>query len=229
MRSVSGRRILRIIPCLALCAAAAANPHGRSLPAKWDIQIIVEAEGRYSLEGGDERHEGSFALRSHWLGLMERDDEDFLLLHKECTLEKWDAEERALRGEALEVLKTSDFGARPELRINYVMGHGQALLVDFAVQGFVVPRAPADEVFPLLLPASAGSGMGAPGRPYDLNIRKGSNRIELPLSAILKGPEVRKYAWTWSDRDWMPGPARNLLATQSHQAVVTVSITPHEE
>lgn len=229
MSSTGRRRILRIVSCLFLGAAAAAGPTGRSLPAKWDIQIIIETEGRYSLEGGDERHEGSFTLRAYWLGLMERDDEDFLLLHKECTLEKWQAEERSSRGEALEVLKTEEFAARPELHVNYVIAHGQDLMVDFAVQGFDVPRALAGEIFPLLLPVSAGSGAGVPGRLYDLNVRKGSNRIELPLSAILKGPEVRKFTWTWGNRDWMPGPARSLLATQSHQAVVTVSITPHEE
>ncbi len=221
--------MLRIASCLLLGAAAAGSPAGRSLPAKWDIQIIVEAEGRYGLEGGDERHEGSFALRAYWLGLMERDDEDFLLLHKERTLEKWEAEERSSHGEELAALKTEDFAARPELRINYVMSQGPSLLVDFSVEGFDVPRALAGESFPLVLPASAGGGAGAPGRLYDLDIRRGSNRIELPLAAILKGPEVRKFDWTWSRRDWKPGAGRSLLAVQSHKAVVTVSITPHEE
>lgn len=229
MSRASRRRVLRVAVCLLLGSAAVAKPAGRLLPAKWDIQIIVEAEGRYGLEGSEERHEGSFALRAFWLGLMERDDEDFLLLHKERTLEKWEAEERSSRGEELASLKTEDFAARPELRINYIMSQGPSLLVDFAVEGFDVPRALAGESFPLVLPASTGSGTGAPGRPYDLDIRKGSNRIELPLAAILKGPEVRKFGWTWSRRDWRPGAGRSLLAIQSHQAVVTVSITPHEE
>ncbi len=228
MRPAPGSRVLRLAAVLALSAAAAAGPPGRGLPAKWDIQIIVEADGRYGQEGGDERHEGSYGLRAYWLGLMDRDDQDFLLLHKENVLEKWEAEERSSRGDDIAVLKTSDFAARPELRITYIVRHGPNLQIDFAVEGFDVPRALAGEVFRLMLPASFGNRTVDAVRPYDLNVRKGSNRIELPESA-LKGPDVRKFGWSWSDRGWIAGPSRSLLITQSHQALVTVSITPHEE
>jgi hypothetical protein len=229
MRGAAARRIIRITPIVVLFAAALPGLPGRPLPAKWDIQIIVEAEGRYGLEGGNERHEGSFALRAGWLGLMERDDEDFLLLHKECTLEKWEAEERSSRGEAGQVLKTADFTARPELRVNYVIREGDSLRLDFAVHGFEVPRALSEAVFPLLLPAAAGNKAAAPGQAYDQAVRRGSNRIELPLASFFENPEVRKFSWSWNTRGRMAQPTRRLLATQSHDAVVTVSITPHEE
>ncbi|MDD8026310.1 MAG: hypothetical protein PHI34_07340 [Acidobacteriota bacterium] len=222
------RRRLFIRTIIALGLSAALLPAGR-LPGKWDIQIIVEAEGRYGLEDGGERHEGSFALRIHWLGLMERDDEDFLLLHKEYNLEKWEAEERSSRGEALELLKTGDFPAHPELRVNYVIQEGDSIRFDFAVLGFKIPLALSEADSPLILPSSTGNGAGAPGRAYDRNVHGGSNLISIPLAALLKGPEVRKFPWSWNYRGWLPHQGRNLLATQSHDAIVTVSITPHEE
>ena len=228
MRSPTGRTALRIAAALWLGLSGLGLP-GRPLPGKWDIQIIVEAEGRYGLDARDARHEGSYALRVHWVGLMEKDDEDFLLLHKERSLEKWEAEERSSRGPTLTVLKTEDFAEKPELRVNYVLREGDNLRIDFAVSGFEVPRALAEDSFPLALPAAAGNRTGAPGQAYDPYVTKGSNLISLPLSAILKGPEVRKFSWSWSYRGWLQRATQNLLVTQSHQAVVTVSITPHEE
>jgi hypothetical protein len=224
-----GRRNFRALAAIALFAAALPRLPGRPLPGKWDIQIVVEADGRYGLESRESRHEGSYRLRAHWLGLMERDDEDFLLLHKERSLEKWEAEERSTRGEKLALLKTDDFSERPELRVNYVLREEDSLLIDFAVVGFDIPRALTPEVFPLALPAAAGGRSWSIGQAYDPYIVKGSNRIAIPLASILKGPEVRKFPWTWRYRGWLPRSDQNLLVTQSHDAVVTVSITPHEE
>lgn len=224
-----GRRTLRALAAIALFVAVLPRLPGLPLPGKWDIQIVVEADGRYGLETRESRHEGSYRLRAHWLGLMERDDEDFLLLHKERSLEKWEAEERSTRGEKLALLKTDDFSERPELRVNYVLCEKDFLLIDFAVVGFDIPRALAPEVFPLVLPAAAGGRSLAIGQAYDPYIIKGSNLVALPLASILKGPEVRKFPWTWRYRGWLPRLDQNLLVTQSHDAVVTVSITPHEE
>mgnify|MGYP001044060679 CR=1 FL=1 len=106
-------------------------------------QMPNPLDGRYGLETRESRHEGSYRLRVHWLGLMERDDEDFLLLHKERSLEKWEAEERSSRGEKLALLKTDDFSERPELRVNYVLREEDVLLIDFAVVGFDIPRSGA--------------------------------------------------------------------------------------
>ncbi|MCX6559466.1 MAG: hypothetical protein NTZ26_03025 [Candidatus Aminicenantes bacterium] len=228
MRSLTGRTALRTAAALWLGLVVVSLP-GRPLPGKWDIQIVVEVEGRYGLEARDARHEGSYALRAHWLGLMEKDDEDFLLIHKERSLEKWEAEERSSRGATVTILRTEDFPEKPELRVNYVLREGDNLRVDFAVIGFEVPRALAEDTFPLILPAAAGNRTGAPGQAYDPYVIKGSNLIIVPLSAILKGPEVRKIPWSWRYRGWLQRETQNLLVTQSHDAVVTISITPHEE
>lgn len=229
MRSAIGRRTLQALAAVALFAAALPSLPDRPLPGKWDIQIIVEADGRYGLETRQSRHEGSYRLRAHWLGLMERDDEDFLLLHKERSLEKWEAEERSTRGEDLALLKTANFSEQPELRVNYVLREEDFLLIDFVVAGFDIPRALSSDVFPLALPAAAGGRSWFIGQAYDPFVIKGSNRIAIPLASILKGPEVRKFPWTWRYRGWLPRSDQNLLVTQSHEAVVTVSITPHEE
>jgi hypothetical protein len=229
MRTANSRR--GILAAISLCwlFPAPGRLPGRPLPGKWDIQIVVEAEGRYGLETRESRHDGSFKLRVHWLGLMERDDEDFLVLHKERSLEKWEAEERSSRGTELALLKTGDFTERPELRVNYVLNEKGDLLIDFSVVGFDIPRALSTEVFPLALPTAADGRSWSIGQAYDPFVIKGSNRIAIPLASILKGPEVRKFLWTWRYRGWLPRADQNLLVTQSHDAVVTVAITPHEE
>jgi hypothetical protein len=229
VKRVSVRRAVLIVIALLWLLPASARLPGRSLPGKWDIQIVVEAEGRYGLETRESRHDGSFKLRVHWLGLMERDDEDYLLLHKERSLEKWEAEERSTRGTDLALLKTDDFSEKPELRVNYVLSEKDSLFIDFSVIGFDIPRALSTEVFPLALPTAAGGRSWSIGQAYDPYVIKGSNRIAVPLASILKGPEVRKFLWTWRYRGWLPRSDQNLLVTQSHDAVVTVSITPHEE
>src|SRR5512137_887602 len=116
-RTRGTRRIGAIL--LGIGLAGVRLPAAR-LPGKWDIQLIVEAEGRYGLEGREARWDGTYALRARWVGLLEKDDEDFILIHKEWSLEKWEAEERAAGRETVVLLKTDDFGDKPELRVHYV-------------------------------------------------------------------------------------------------------------
>jgi hypothetical protein len=202
---------------------------GHPLPNKWDIQISVEVKGRYGLEGRDSRFAGSFAFTGLWVGLMEKDDEDYLLLHKDNKLELWEAEEHGSAEGRLVFLKTDDFAEKPELRVNYILREKDGLHIDFLVTGFDVPRASPTDNFRLALPAAAENSTNTSGVRYDLYIASGSNRIVLREAAIAKGPDVVKFEWTWTYRTWIQKSDQTVLITQSHNAVVTVAVTPHEE
>ncbi len=223
-------RLTAIAAAAALCLAAAA---GRTAPApgaeKWDIQVTVECDGQYGLEAGDNRYDGSYAFTAQWVGLMERDDEDFLLIHKSVELERWQAGEKASRPGRVELLQTRDFQEKPELRVNYVLKKEGALHVALSVLGFEVPRGQSPDSFPLALPCSAEDATASAGVNYNAYVAEGSNSVVIDEAAIAKGTDVKKFAWTWKYRTWIQKQDQTVLAVNTHKAVVTVAVTPHQE
>ena len=211
-----------------LFLAAPALPR-RELPNKWDVQISVESKGRYGLEGRDARYDGSFAFTLLWVGLMTRDDEDYLLVHNKVDIERWTAEERAQGSGGSVLLKTEDFDEKPELQVNYVLRERDGLRIDLEVKGFAVPRTPSAESFELVFPSSAGDPANLARLRYDIFIASGSNHVILNEKSFQSGPEVKKFRWTWRYRTWVPRADQTILAYQLHEAEVTVAVTPHEE
>ena len=219
-----------IAAAAALCLIA---PAGRTAPGpgaeKWDIQVIVVCEGRYGLEAGDNRYDGSYAFTAQWVGLMERDDEDFLLIHKSVELERWQASEKASRPDRVELLQTRDFQEKPELRVNYVLKKEGALHVALSVLGFEVPRGQSPDSFLLALPCSAEDATAPAGIKYNAYVAEGSNNVVIEESAIARGTEVKKFSWTWKWRAWIQKQDQTVLTVNTHKAVVTVAVTPHQE
>ncbi len=215
------------VPAVFLLTAPALPRRG--LPNKWDVQITVESKGRYGLEGRDARYDGSFAFTLLWVGLMTRDDEDYLLVHNKAEIERWKAEEQAQGAGGSVLLKTEDFEEQPELQVNYVLREKDGLRVDLAVKGFGVPRSPSTESFELIFPSSSGDPANLARLRYDVFVASGSNRIILNEKSFQSGPEVKKFQWTWKYRTWVPRADQTILAFQQHEAEVTVAVTPHQE
>jgi hypothetical protein len=213
---------------LALFAAAAGTPVRPAAP-KWDIQITVECDGQYGLETGDTRCDGQYGFTAQWVGLMERDDEDFLLIHKSVELERWQAAEKVVRPDGFDLLETRDFAAQPDLRVHYVLRQDGFLEIALSVWGFDVPRQAAPDTFRLALPSSAEDRTSPAGINYGAYVTEGSNRVFLDEAAIAGRTEVRKFAWTWKWRAWIPKSDRNALTFNTHKAAVTVAVTPHQE
>jgi hypothetical protein len=206
---------------------------GRTAPRpgaeKWDIQITVACDGQYSLEAGETRYDGQYGFTAHWVGLMERDDEDFLIIHKSVELERWQAAEKAARPGQIELLEAKDFSEKPELRVNYILRKGGFLEIALTVLGFEVPRQGTPDTFRLALPCSAEDTTAPAGVNYGAYVTEGSNRVFLDEAAIVRRTEVKKFGWTWKWRAWIQKMDQTVLNTNSHKAVVTVAVTPHQE
>lgn len=223
---ISSRRFIALgLASAAFLAGTAVRPE----PKVWDIQIAVEAKGRYGLEFQDVRYDGAFAFTSVWVGLMEKDDEDYLLVHKSCELEQWEASEKETQPTADRLLQTSDFAEKPDLRVRYVLKTDEGLVIDFYVRGFDVPRTAASDVFYLALPAAAENRLRPGGIDYNTFIARGTNKIVIPEKAIQRGVEVREFAWDWKFRSWTQKQDRMVLSTHHHAARVVVTVTPHQE
>jgi hypothetical protein len=222
------RPLITAVAALVLLGAA-----GRTGPRpgaeKWDIQITVDCDGQYGLEAGDARYDGQYGFTAQWVGLMERDDEDFLIIHKSVELERWKAAEKATRPGRIDLIETKDFPERPELRVNYILRKEGVLEIALAVRGFEVPRQSTPETFRLALPCSAEDATAPDGVKYNAYVTGGSNRVFLDEAAIARRTEVKKFAWTWKWRAWVQKMDQTVLSLNTHKAAVTVAVTPHQE
>jgi len=217
-------------PCLAAVSIVAgflaAAPRPSPDPTSWDIRLTVSARGEYGLEGGPVRVDGRYAFILAWRGVLQVDDEDYLLVHGETKIVDWSAEEKASAPDRMTVLSSTDFPDRPELKVNYVLKMEDGLHVDFIVRGFDVPLTVPEESFYLHLPASAENGENPGGLKYNLSVSSGSNAVVLEEPATSTGPVGKTFRWTWKRRNWVQRQDRTVLETSAHAAEVKVSITP---
>jgi len=212
-----------LLLCLVLLPAPATP--GRGAASSWEVKMTLEVSGEYKMEGTGVRAEGVYSFAFLWTGTMEKDDEDYLLVHGRCDLTKWKIEEKAGQEGSLCTLTAADFPEKPVLKVNYILRLEGGLHVDFAVQGFSVPQTPAPDSFELVLPASYENTARFGGINYDLFVKKGSNKIILDEKDVRRGAALRFFDWTWKRQTWIQGQERTVLQAQAHQAKVKVEIT----
>jgi hypothetical protein len=225
----SRRPALAAVGLTLAAAAVAAWAGARSLrtaePPWWDVRMTVEGTGDYEVrpDASDARYAGSFAFSFAWSGALQKDDEDYLLVHKACRLTAWRIEERGIFHEAVTTLTTADIGDRPELKVGYILKRDGALHIAFEVTGFDVPKLAGGDAFPLTLPVSAEGGGG---RKYDMNLKSGSNKVALDEGVLARGPEEKQFAWTWKSQSWAQKRDANVFQSSSHEARVRIVVTP---
>ncbi len=198
---------------------------GTADPPWWDVSMTVEGRGDYEVgpDGANVRYAGSFAFAFAWSGALQKDDEDYLLVHKACQLTEWRIEERKITSEGITTLTTADIGDRPELKVGYILKRDGGLHIAFEVTGFDVPKLAGNNAFPLILPVSAEGGRG---RKYDVSLNSGSNKVVLDEGALARGPEERAFAWAWKSQDWVQKPDASVFQSSSHEAKVRIVVTP---
>jgi hypothetical protein len=196
-------------------------------PLWWEIVLDLKTNGDYKLAGNDSTYQGTYRFAVCWTGCLEKDDHDYLLYLFDSRLTDWTAQEIASSPEATSILTASDFKEKPSLNLKYILRRDSDLLLDFLVQGMVVPQKDAEEGFNLLLPSSQENDQHDFQVNYNTYVVKGSNSVSLKESEIYAGPVTKNYAWTWKHQQWQLRQQQTVFTAQSHRAEVSLSIIPH--
>jgi len=195
-------------------------------PQRWEVSVNLKTEGDYRLDEGGPNFRGHYSFAVRWAGWLEKDDHDYLLYRLDSRLCEWEAQEIASLTEQERVLTTNDFQGRPTFALKYIIREGEDLRLDFIVDRLAVPQGSPEDAFPLLLPSSEQNGQRESEVDYNACVIKGSNRVELPESAIYAGPVAKTYAWSWKHQQWLPKERRTVFTSQSHKVEVQLSIIP---
>jgi hypothetical protein len=213
-----------------LCAAAVGliggPPSAAGSGPAWNVLLRIESGGDYRLEGPTARTDGTYSLEFVWTGTIEKDDEDFLLVHTACVLKSWRIEERNTDGDIFRMLTERDTPDKPELKMNYALNDEGRVRFDFTIAGFDVPLAGSTESFPLVFPLSAESGSKTGTVAYNAAVKSGSNDIAVDTAKIMRGPAEETFAWTWRRQAWIQLSDSLVFQANGHSARVTLAITP---
>jgi hypothetical protein len=225
---IEGRCVLPLFVFLFLQIRSSGVPpqdRGPS-PLWWEVSLLLKTEGEFQLDEGAPSTAGHFSFAFLWTGWLQKDDHDYVLYRLDCRLRDWEAQETYSLPEATRVLTTNDFPDRPGFKLNFFIRVGDSLNLDFLADGMAVPHAGSGDLFPLLLPASEQNDQKKSEINYNDHVIKGSNRVEVPESALYSGPVTRSYSWTWKNRQWLLKGQRTALTSQSHRVQVDLSIVP---
>ena len=224
----SGRFFLPALILLFLQARAPSisPPDPGQAPRWWDVSLSLKTEGDYKLDQGGPAFVGHYSFAIRWTGWLEKDDHDYLLYRLDCRLCDWEAQETSSLTGSTGVLSTNDFRERPAFALRYIIRDGEDLNLDFIVERMAVPQADPEDAFPLLLPSSETNSQKESEVDYNACVIKGSNRIEVPESAIYAGPVAKTYTWAWKHQQWLPKERRTVFTSQSHKVEVSLSIIP---
>jgi len=220
----------RILSAAGLCCAAiglcAASLAASGTGTAWNVVLRVTAEGDYRSESSLARTDGTYALEFEWTGTIDKDGDDFLLVHTGCVLKAWRIEERTSEGEIIRILSERDAPDKPELKVNYALNDEGRVRFDFAVAGIDVPLAGSTESFRLALPVSAESGSKTGTVAYNTAVNSGSNDVAVDAAKIMSGPVEETFAWTWRRQAWVQRSDSLVFQTSGHKAKVTLTILP---
>lgn len=225
----SSRRLF--LPALVLLflqvhAPSTSPPDPGQTPRWWEVSLNLKTDGDYKLDEGGPAFVGHYSFAIRWTGWLEKDDHDYLLYRLDCRLCDWEAQETSSLTESTGVLTTNDFRERPAFVLKYIIREGDDLHLDFIVDRMAVPQARPEDAFPLLLPSSETNGQQESQVDYNACVIKGSNRVEVPESAIYAGPVAKTYTWAWKHQQWLPKERRTVFTSQSHKVEVSLSIIP---
>jgi len=225
MRYFRRARFFLVSVGIFLAFPSSSSPQQEDPPLWWNIKIAVECWGEYQLESREARCTGTYALAFLWIGTIEKDDADYLLVHRSCDLTRWEIEERLSEGGSLKSLSKEEIADKPELRMKYILKEGGDLFFDFVIKGFDVPKGFPSRSFYLSLPASEENGDQPGGINYDDFIKTGSNRIVIEEKKFLMGHVEKTFDWAWSRQLWLQDPDVPVFQASSHGTRVTVSVS----
>lgn len=199
------------------------------MPPSWTVAITLDVRGDYKMDARGIKIDGTFAFVFRWTGTIEKDAEDYLLVHNDCRLTKWEIGEICDSADSLKILSTNEIQDRPALKVNYILKSGDNLVFDFAVEGFEIPKNKAPAAFYLVLPASKENLAHSGGIGYDLFVKSGSNLIIMDANPILRGPSEKTFAWTWKYQTGIQALEGTVFESQTHDVKAKIEITPGKD
>lgn len=202
----------------------------RSGPAPathWNIELILNVTGQYSAVEKSGATTGRYSFTVRWEGSIERDADDWRLIHMASDVLDWNADESPAPRSGGSVLTTDDFPDKPVFRFHYVLQEQDEIQLDFGLEGFDVPLNPSLQKFPLVLPVSART----PPRPrrgldYDRHVIKGSNRVSFSAKELDGARLEKSFAWSWRRFQSTLETDATVGCLQSHEARLTVVFKP---
>lgn len=189
----------------------------------------MDIRGDYRMEDRFAQWSGSYAFGFKWEGMIERDGEDFILVHTTPDLVSRRFEERMFGKDDLRVVTADDVPDRPALNVKYVLRDKTRIRFFFDVTGFDVPLNDAPEAFPLVLPASADDSGVSAGFHYDSFVKSGSNDIVVEEQAIVAGPVEKEFSWTWAWQTRILKIATTLAESNRHEVKVKLFLSPRND
>jgi hypothetical protein len=210
---------------LLLCPFGAARP-APAKAARWNIDLTLTVSGQYRVAEKDRSFAGRYSFRVRWAGSIERDADDWRLIHRTSDLLDWKAEENPSPRSVGRTLTTEDFVARPVFRFHYVLQEQDVIQLDFALEGFDVPLNASSQKFGLVLPASAKTTRPSSGLDYDRHLITGSNQIRFAADELDNARLEKSYGWTWGRFESTLRTEDNPNCHQSHEARLSVVFKP---
>lgn len=187
----------------------------------------LETEGSYRVEGGKGRFSGNYAFSFRWTGMMERDDEDYLLYGHAVELVEWQARETAAFPEFHDVLTTEKgFPEKPAFSLKYILSEKGLLHINCLVEGFLIPRHAFSDTFHLVLPSSEENKQNLFGVDYNSFLTTGSNRIFVPEKDIRSGRVEKEFSWAWRHRQETRRRQQMIAQENDHRVKVRLVIIP---
>ena len=195
-------------------------------PTWWEIRLQVEAKGRYVVSGAGEPLTGEYSCRALWLGRLEPDEDDFLLVHLRTEILEWRLREEAgPAGRATEI--EAPRRPAPVLRVHYVLRDGRDVEFFFELGGITMPLHEAPLAFPLELPRSSGRKPREGGQAYGDFVRRGTSQVVLPESDFARPGPPRRFSWDWRRERQLFAQGRPVTVTQDHTAETVVTVIVH--
>jgi hypothetical protein len=228
--TLTARRFLVTLP-LFIFIGISLSPAGqrKDTPPSWTVGITLDVRGDYKMDARGIKIDGTFAFIFRWTGTIEKDAEDYLLVHNDCRLTNWEIEEKSDSAGSLKTLSTEEIPEKPALKVNYILKSGKNLVFDFAVEGFEIPKSKAPAGFYLVLPASKENLAHFGGIGYDLFVKSGSNMIVMDENPILRGPSEKTFAWTWKYQTGIQTLGGTAFQSQTHEVKAKIEITPRKD
>ncbi len=195
-------------------------------PDWWEVRLLVSVKGEYRISDRAKGApvDGDYSFRARWVGRLEPDEDDFLLVHLKTEVLEWRLSEKA-GAPGLDAHPDVPDTPAPDLRLNYILRDGRSLEFDFVLDGALsVPLHEYPVKARLDLPRSATPPDGLPGYHYDDNVFRGSNRVVIPAEDLGRRKAERSFSWEWTRAIPLADPRYRFSSRHAVEAVVGLAM-----